>query len=124
VTNWGHVSVVEARGQFNVIDPDHGWKADLIIRKDRPFSAEEFSRRTVASVLGVEIALASLEDVVLAKLEWSRCGDSVLQRQDVEQLVGQRLADLDRPYLDHRICELGLKDEWENVLKRLGRGAE
>jgi hypothetical protein len=30
---------------FNVIDMQSGWKIDLIIRKSRAFSQEEFSRR-------------------------------------------------------------------------------
>jgi hypothetical protein len=33
------------RSMFNVIDFDEGWKADLIVRKDRPFSIEELRRR-------------------------------------------------------------------------------
>src|ERR1051325_9232364 len=34
------------RGQFNVIDMATAWKADLIVRKNRPFSLEEMRRRT------------------------------------------------------------------------------
>ena len=30
---------------FNVIDNKYGWKADFIIRKERPFSLEEFDRK-------------------------------------------------------------------------------
>lgn len=33
------------RDQFNIIDVASGWKVDLIIRKDRPFSHSEFARR-------------------------------------------------------------------------------
>lgn len=35
---------LRARRQFNVIDPKSAFKVDLIVRKDRPFSREEFSR--------------------------------------------------------------------------------
>jgi hypothetical protein len=31
---------------FNVVDMATGWKIDLVIRKSRPFSEEEFRRRT------------------------------------------------------------------------------
>jgi hypothetical protein len=47
---------------LDVIDAASGWKADLVIRKDRPFSVEEFSRRTPAQVLGVHVAIATPED--------------------------------------------------------------
>jgi hypothetical protein len=48
---------------FDAIDPESGWKVDLIVRKDRPFSVTEFGRRRAARVLGVEIALTSLEPI-------------------------------------------------------------
>jgi hypothetical protein len=35
------------RGQFNAIGPD-AWKVDFMIRRDRPFSIEEFNRVRVA----------------------------------------------------------------------------
>ena len=110
-----------ARGQFNAIDPDRGWKVDLIIRKDRPFSVHEFERRDSASVLGVEVALASVEGVILAKLEWSRLGDSELQRSDVVQLLERRAADLDHGYIDRWAGELGLLDDLAEALKRAAR---
>lgn len=40
------------RSQFNVIDMATGWKADLIVRKTRPYSVEEFRRRTQERILG------------------------------------------------------------------------
>src|SRR5437763_9550117 len=39
------VEAVRRRGQFNVIDMASAWKADLIVRKARPFSVEEMRRR-------------------------------------------------------------------------------
>jgi hypothetical protein len=39
------------RSQFNVIDMATGWKADLIIRKARPFSVEELARRHPVELL-------------------------------------------------------------------------
>lgn len=64
---------------FNVIDPESGWKADLIVCKTRPFSHEEFARREVVTYLGVDIAIARPEDLILAKLEWASLGASARQ---------------------------------------------
>ncbi len=83
-------AALEARrmhGQFNAIDPHSGWKVDLIVRRNRQYSSVEFERRIHATVMGVEVAMASLEDVLIAKLEWSMLGDSALQRRDVIQLL-------------------------------------
>ncbi|MDP2860029.1 MAG: hypothetical protein Q8P50_18980 [Bacillota bacterium] len=102
-----------ARGQFNAIEPESGWKADFIVRKERSYSQEEFGRRERISLLGVELAVASLEDVVISKLEWSSIGDSALQRRDVVQLLERTWPRLDRAYLDEWIARLGLDSEWQ-----------
>lgn len=40
----------DVRGVFNVIDPDTGWKANLVLRKARAFSEAEFARREPVSI--------------------------------------------------------------------------
>jgi hypothetical protein len=57
---------------FNVIDLLTGRKIDLIFRKARPFSEEEFGRRKQVIFEGFTIFTASAEDVVVAKLEWAK----------------------------------------------------
>ena len=97
------------RDQFNMIDTHSGWKIDLVIRKDRPFSESEFRRRQRVSIAGVEVAVASAEDTVLAKLEWAAATDSERQLRDVVDLlctVGNRL---DGVYLDRWAAELGVE---------------
>src|SRR5512133_1478972 len=42
-----------AEGMFNVVDFATGWKVDLIIRKQRAFSQEEFRRRRPVEMLGI-----------------------------------------------------------------------
>ena len=118
----------QARSQFNAIEPDTGWKADFIVRRDRAYSREEFSRRERISLLGVDLAVASLEDVLIAKLEWSRLGDSALQRRDVAQLLERTWRQLDQSYVESWVAELGLETEWRVALSQAGlpgdRGAE
>ena len=75
---------------FNVVDVESGWKADLIVRKTRPFSEEEFRRRQPIDFFGVELDVASLEDVVLSKLEWAKLGGSARQLEDVRALLRLR----------------------------------
>jgi hypothetical protein len=107
------------RGQFNAIDPEVGWKVDLIVRKDRPFSEVEFQRRRSVELFGIEVSLASLEDVLIAKLEWSKLGDSELQRRDVLQLVERAGDRLDRAYVGRWVAELDLESEWVELQRRL-----
>lgn len=110
------------RGQFNAIDPSSGWKVDFIVRKDRPYSRIEFDRRVQVSLLDLEVSITSLEDILIAKLEWSRLGDSVLQRHDVLQLLERAWERLDRDYVEKWVAELGLSSEWENARRRMVEG--
>jgi len=96
-------------GQFNAIDPESGWKADLIIRKVRDFSRSEFERRIPVALFGIEVALTSIEDLIVAKLEWSELGDSELQRRDVIELLEGASESIDFRYIDRWVAELGLE---------------
>ena len=115
------LEALRSRGQFNTIDPDSGWKADFLVRKERPFSREEFGRRRQISILGVDVAVASLEDVLIAKLEWARLGDSALQRRDVVQLLERSWTRLDHTYLQKWITQLGLAPEWDAACAQVER---
>jgi hypothetical protein len=112
------MAALRTQGQFNAIDPESGWKVDLIIRKDRSFSRTEFARRKSAELVGVEVSLATLEDVLLAKLEWIKLGDSELQRRDVAQLLGRAGEALDLEYVERWVAELDLETEWSQARER------
>jgi len=62
---------------FNIIDLATGWKIDLIMRKSRAFSQEEFGRRKLIHLRGADLFVASAEDVVVSKLEWGKLGQSL-----------------------------------------------
>ncbi|MBS2020601.1 MAG: hypothetical protein JST00_47545 [Deltaproteobacteria bacterium] len=98
---------------FNVIDLVSGWKVDLILRKNRAFSRAEFARRIEMSVLGVSVFVASAEDTIVAKLEWSKqSGGSERQRRDVAGILANASETLDRAHIEQWVRELDLDDEW------------
>lgn len=101
---------------FNVIDYETGWKADLIIRKDRPFSLEEFRRRRPADILGVQVSVISPEDAILSKLEWSKQGESERQFRDALGIAAVQWGSLDKEYLYRWARELNLEDILETLL--------
>jgi hypothetical protein len=104
------------RGQFNIIDPQATWKADLIYRKDRAFSRTEFARRVRAAPLGVELYIATAEDTLLAKLEWARLGQSERQILDVVGIIEVSDADLDVAYIESWLDELLVRELWERAV--------
>lgn len=113
------------RGMFNAIDLQSGWKIDFVIRKERPFSIEELRRRQPAEMLGVAVFVATAEDTILSKLEWSKlAGGSERQRGDVAGILATNVV-LDDSYLEHWIAMLGLQEEWQAVraeVERSNRG--
>lgn len=108
------VEAVRRRDMCNVIDVETGWKVDLIVCKDRPFSREEFGRRQPAVVGGVELFVATAEDTVLSKLEWRASSDSERQFRDVVAVLSAQ--DLDRDYLLRWAAELGVAESLDQAL--------
>ncbi|MBX3158422.1 MAG: hypothetical protein KF773_20805 [Deltaproteobacteria bacterium] len=100
------------RSMFNVIDMNTAWKVDLIVRKDRPFSIEELRRRTVARLADTDVATATAEDTIIAKLEWARASNSERQLADVAGILRVHAATLDLEYIERWVDHLGLLVPW------------
>ncbi len=119
-------AALEARRReslFNIIDMATGWKIDLIFRKSRRFSQEEFARRQQINLQGLRLFVASAEDVIVAKLEWAKLAKSQRQIDDVATILGLRWDVLDRSYLEGWISELDLKAQWV-VARSAARSSE
>jgi hypothetical protein len=101
---------------FNVIETQSGWKVDLIVRKDRPFSEAEFARRLRREVLGVDLTVATPEDVILTKLEWAEIGASDQQLDDVSGIIRVQGDSLDIEYLRRWASDLGVDDLLADLL--------
>ena len=96
---------------FYVIDVTTGWKIDLIFRKSRAFSREEFRRRQAVNLQGLKLFVASAEDVIVAKLEWAKLSKSTRQIEDVSSILRLRWDQLGKRYLERWIAELGLTEQ-------------
>lgn len=107
------LEALEHRSMFNVVDTATGWKADLIVRKDRPFSEKEFERRRPFDYEGTRLWVATVEDLIVAKMEWAKLGGSARQLEDVSALLRMHAGRLDQTYLDRWIAELDLAHQWQ-----------
>jgi hypothetical protein len=106
---------------FNVIDFSGGWKADLIVRKDRPFSIEELRRRQPGLLQGASLPVATPEDVILSKLEWSKITPSERQLRDALHVAVVQWARLDQQYLRRWAPSLGVADQLEELLREAAK---
>lgn len=106
-------------GMFNIIHLETGFKVDLIIKKKRAFSREEFARREEANYLGEPRWFATAEDVIIAKLEWSKLGESERQFTDALNVARIQGENLDKEYLKKWARELDLEQHLEKLFSEL-----
>ena len=102
------------RAQFNVVGPGAA-KVDYILRRDRPFSREEFERRRQADLLGTQAWIATVEDMVVSKLEWSIPIRSERQIRDVSAMLDVAGEAIDRAYIERWVAALGLEAAWDRA---------
>lgn len=109
------LEALRQRSQFNIIDIESAWKADLIMRKEREFSHTEFQRRRAYSINGLQVFIATAEDVLIAKLEWARAAGSERQIEDAAGIIETQGDDLDVAYVERWVRALQLDDQWRKA---------
>jgi hypothetical protein len=111
---------LQRRSQFNVIDNATLWKVDFIVSKDSPFDRARFTRRRLTEIAGVNVYAATPEDVVIAKLLWSKLGESERQLNDAAGVIRMQGEELDRSYIESWVNELELRAQWSAARERAG----
>jgi hypothetical protein len=96
---------VRAGSQFNLIHTESVIKVDCILRKKSEHAVTEFARRKAVEIQGTGTTIASIEDLILAKLSWAAKSGSEIQRADVRNLLSK---DHDRAYVEAWAARLGL----------------
>ncbi len=102
---------------FNVIHRETAFKIDLVVKKTSEFQLKAFDRRTRKDFFGREIAVISLEDLIISKLLWAKDSLSEKQLTDVENLLQN---DFDVEYTKNWVKKLGLEnlfDRCRNAVK-------
>lgn len=112
---WVTASLDRSGVPYMLTGSNTGFKADLIIRKSRRFSEVEFSRRQAIDVDDTRLWVASVEDVILAKLEWAKLGESGRQITDVVALLRTVGETIDLEYLMYWVEALDLGTQWQAV---------
>jgi|SRR6185436_12755674 len=95
---------------FNIIDPALGLKIDFWPLKDDAYSKEQFARRRQVTLFGRLVWMLTAEDIILAKLLWSKMSPSELQMRDVVSVWKAQQATLDLDYLRTWAARLSVGD--------------
>lgn len=104
---------------FNAVHYASGLKIDLIVLKNRPFGHEEFQRKKLANFAGRKCWFATAEDTILAKLEWSKMGESERQFNDAVNIAKIQKQNLDIAYLYRWADDLQIGDLLNRLLQEL-----
>lgn len=111
----------ERQRMFNIIHIASGNKADIVCRKDTDYDITAFERRGSEVVFGsIEAQVCTPEDVILAKLNWCRRGESERQYRDALGVAKAKRTSLDLEYLEYWAKQLRISD----LLAQLFRDAE
>lgn len=105
----------QSTGMFNLIDNATIFKIDLILAKDDPFAQQQFRRRRRVPVDDREVAVIAPEDLILAKLDWSKDSHSEMQTRDIRNIIQTMGQQLDRAYLDRWAKQQGHTQRLEEI---------
>jgi hypothetical protein len=103
---------IRDHSMFNIVNTRWGAKLDCIIQKDTEFARKSFDRRQKAAVSAIEFWTTTKEDLIIAKLDWSRESHSEMQIRDIANLTS---TEYDSEYVNSWIPRLGLQGIWDEV---------
>jgi len=100
---------------FNVIHLATMFKVDIFVAGEDAFTREQFHRRglqVVAQDPEQSAFIASVEDMILAKLHWYKLGGGVSDRQwrDILEMLKACREHLDNEYLNYWAAELAVDE--------------
>ena len=111
---------IERNGSFNLIHIPSVQKVDIFIAGKTPFAKEQMARRRSVEVRpGINLFIASAEDIVLSKLIWFKKGGSVSDRQwgDVLGVLKVQSEKIDLHYLQQWAAQLSVLNLLEEAEK-------
>ena len=117
---------VERRSCFNLIHLPTAYKVDVFVSRGRPFDLAAMTRaapRPLAADDSSKVPVATVEDSIVAKLEWFRLGDESSRRQwdDVSRLVSLHGPTLDVAHMRLMAETVGVSDLLDRLLAPGGR---
>jgi hypothetical protein len=115
---------IQHRSSCNLLHHDTGVKVDVFVQKSDPFAQQEMqrAREDVLEVGSRPFFFASVEDMILAKLEWWKLGGGASNRQwnDILEMMKEKHATLDIAYLRRSAPMLGVADVLEKAFNNAG----
>jgi hypothetical protein len=107
-------------GQFNLIHPSSGVKADFILAGHDAWGRAQLSRRKKIKIeSGLDVYIGAPEDIIIGKMIYYREGGSEKHLRDITGILKISGQDIDMAYIQKWVGDLGLSDIWESILDRV-----
>jgi hypothetical protein len=111
---------LRSRKQFNVIHPASGNKIDFMIARQDEWGRSQLERRRTGEIQpGVNVQIASPEDVIISKMRYFKEGGSDKHLRDCAGVVVVQAGCLDLNYILHWAGHFGLIEIWDAILKKV-----
>lgn len=105
---------ISQRGFVNLLHFESGLKVDMVFKKSTAHSTLEFTRRSRLEVFtDLSAWVAAPEDVIIAKLQYFREGQSHKHLTDIRGILANTT--VDTGYIEHWASVLGLVDTWLQI---------
>jgi hypothetical protein len=98
------------KGEFNLIEPEYGLKADFFVIGQIEHQKLEIKRAQKKKIGNKLIKIISPEDLIIAKLRWYQISQSDRQLEDIVTVLGA--GNIDAKYLNLWVEKLGFEKEW------------
>ena len=114
---------IARRSCFNLINFGTSLKVDIFVSRGRMFDRACMLRAETARMEGengtIDVPIATVEDIIISKLEWYRLTDETSERQwdDVNRLIRLVGRTLDRGYLEDSAKMVGVSDLLDRLLR-------
>lgn len=105
----------EARGQFNIIHLETGFKADFYPVGLDMFMDWALQRRQTMVMGTMPIWVAPVEYIIVQKLRYFQEGGSSKHITDIQAMLELSAVQMDKSVLECYINKFGLNKEWEKV---------
>lgn len=114
-------SAIIHKSSFNIIHLESLFKADVFVSKGSKFEQSQLERRQgmlISDESDRRVYFATVEDTLLAKLDWYQLGGKVSEKQwqDVLGVIKVQKDQLDLTYLKHWAIDLGVQKLLDTAL--------
>lgn len=113
--------LVTATTRWLVLLAGTSFSFDLFLLSDDPHDQERFRRRRRVQILGRQVAIPTVEDMIVTKLRWSRQGQRPKDLDDVRNMIAVQGERIDWAYVTAWCAQHGTQEILDGVRRKAAK---